>query len=72
MTGADSAEGAGLATCPVTHVTEIPSARAVVAELMSAPGVPQVLVRVGRAPGIGDIPPMTPRRDPHDILRFAN
>lgn len=63
---------AGLATCPVTHVTEIPSARAVVAELMSAPGVPQVLVRVGRAPGIGDIPPMTPRRDPHDILRFAN
>jgi hypothetical protein len=63
---------AGLATCPVTHVTEIPSARAVVAELMSAPGIPQVLVRVGQAPGFGDVPPMTPRRDRDDILRFAD
>lgn len=63
---------AGLATCPVTHVTEIPSARAVVAELISAPGVPQVLVRVGQAPDIGAIPPMTPRRDRDDILRFAD
>ena len=41
---------AGLATCPVTHVTEIPSARAVVAEMTSRSGVPQALVRVGRAP----------------------
>jgi nitroreductase len=63
---------AGLATCPITHVTEIPSARAVVAELTSQRGVPQVLVRVGRAPVIEAVPPMTPRRDPHDILRFAD
>ena len=63
---------AGLATCPVTHVTEIPSARAVVAELTSQPGVPQVLVRVGQAPEIDDVPPMTPRRGPDDILRFAD
>ena len=63
---------AGLATCPVTHVTEIPSARAVVAEMMSAPGCTAGLVRVGRAPEIDDVPPMTPRRDPDDILRFAD
>ncbi len=63
---------AGLATCPVTHVTEIPSARAVVAEMTSRWGVPQALVRVGRAPEIDDVPPMTPRRAPDDILRFAD
>ena len=67
-----NARAAGLATCPVTHVTEIPSARAVVAELTSQPGVPQVLVRVGQAPEIDDVPPMTPRRGPDDILRFAD
>ncbi len=63
---------AGLATCPVTHVTEVPAARAVVSELIAQPGIPQVLVRVGRAPQIEDVPPMTPRRDLDDILRLAD
>jgi hypothetical protein len=56
----------------VTHVTEIPSARAVVCELIAQPAMPQVLIRVGQAPEIEDIPPMTPRRDLDDILRFVN
>ncbi len=63
---------AGLATCPVTHVTELPSARAVVAAMLSRPGTPQVLVRVGRIPEIDGAPPMTPRRDAEDILRFVD
>lgn len=60
---------AGLATCPVTHVTEIPSARAVVGAMLPRPAVPQVLIRVGRTPEIEEMPPMTPRRDVSDILR---
>lgn len=63
---------AGLATCPVTHVTEVPAARAVVAELLSAPMVPQVLIRVGHAPEIENVPPMTPRRGVEDILRVTD
>ncbi len=59
---------AGLATCPVTHVTEIPSARAVVGAMLARPAVPQVLIRVGRTPEFEETPPMTPRRDIADIL----
>lgn len=61
---------AGLATCPVTHVTEIPAARAVIAELLPEPGVPQVLIRVGRVPEIDDTAPMTPRRSVAETLRI--
>ena len=60
---------AGLATCPVTHITEIPSARGVVASMLPRPGVPQALIRVGRTPELEEDPPMTPRRDIADILR---
>lgn len=59
----------GLATCTVTHVTELPAARAVVAELIGGKRVPQVLVRIGRIPELDEYPPMTPRRDLHDVLR---
>lgn len=67
-----SCTAAGLATCPVTHVTEFGPARAVVAELLSRPGHPQVLIRVGRAPELGETPPPTPRRALTDVLRFAD
>jgi nitroreductase len=60
---------AGLATCTVSHVTELPAARAVVAELIGRSGVPQVLVRVGRAAGLTAPPTPTPRRGLSDILR---
>lgn len=60
---------AGLATCTVTHVTELPAARSVVAELIGRAGVPQVLIRVGRAAEL-DLPTeLTPRRELQDILR---
>jgi nitroreductase len=60
---------AGLATCTVTHLTEVPAARAMVAELIDDSGVPQVLIRVGAAPAL-DVPEQpTPRRDLDDVLR---
>jgi hypothetical protein len=55
----------GLATCTLTHITEVPASRAIVAELIghsSQDITPQVLVRVGLTPSIEDVPPPTPRR----------
>jgi nitroreductase len=62
----------GLATCTVTHVTEVEAARGVVRELIGGVGVPQVLVRVGRVPQFEQAPPATPRRQLTDILRFRH
>lgn len=59
---------AGLATCPVTHLTEEPSARRVLAELIGHAGVPQLLIRVGRVPALDQGAPVTPRRPLSDIL----
>ena len=55
----------GLATCTLTHITEIPASRAIVAGLIDQrdQGItPQVLIRVGLTPSIEDVPPPTPRR----------
>jgi hypothetical protein len=67
---------AGLATCPVTHLTEVRVTREIVASLIDSDSVPQVLVRVGVAPAMEDVPPPTPRRPLDDVLcvrdgRFA-
>lgn len=52
---------AGLATCTLTHITELPASRAVVANLIGQPTTPQVLIRIGLAPILDDVPPATPR-----------
>jgi hypothetical protein len=55
----------GLATCTLTHITEVPASREIVAGLIdqSNQGItPQVLIRVGLMPSIEDVPPPTPRR----------
>ena len=55
----------GLATCTLTHITEVPASREIVAGLIdqSNQGItPQVLIRVGLTPSIEDVPPPTPRR----------
>lgn len=39
----------GLATCPLSHLTELPESRALIAELAPDKTVPQVLVRTGVA-----------------------
>ncbi len=59
---------AGLATCTVTHLTEDPSARKVLATLIGHAGVPQLLIRVGRVPAFDHGTPTTPRRPISDIL----
>ena len=58
---------AGLATCTLTHLTELSTSRHLVEEVTGRP-LPQVLVRVGRAPGNEQYPPPTPRRPLADVL----
>lgn len=61
---------AGLATCTLTHITEIQASRDIVAQLIGQPTIPQVLVRIGRAPSIDDVPPPTPRRPIRDVFEI--
>lgn len=62
---------AGLATCPVTHITEVQASRALVRALLDHDAVPQVLVRVGLAPAMAEPPPLTPRRPLDEVLRIG-
>jgi len=59
---------AGLATCTLTHITELPASRGVVTELIGRDTIPQVLIRVGLTPAIEEIPPPTPRRPIDDVF----
>jgi hypothetical protein len=52
----------GLATCTLTHITEVRTTRELVAALMGSDSQPQVLIRVGMAPAMENLPPLTPRR----------
>ncbi|OCB30497.1 NAD(P)H nitroreductase [Mycobacterium malmoense] len=62
---------AGLATCTVTHVTELPAGRDIVSGLIpDAQAVPQVLIRVGTAPPGRGGPEPTPRRPVRDVLEL--
>lgn len=57
----------GLATCPLTHMTEQSGSRAIVESLAPDSGFPQVLVRLGGAPS-GRAPKPTPRQQLSSIL----
>lgn len=59
---------AGLATCTLTHITELRASRRIVAALIDQTTTPQVLVRVGVAPKIENPPPPTPRRPMDEVL----
>ncbi|OBG19870.1 NAD(P)H nitroreductase [Mycolicibacterium celeriflavum] len=61
---------AGLATCTLTHITELPASRTVVTELIGRDTTPQVLIRVGLAPAIEDFPPPTSRRPIDDVFEL--
>lgn len=61
---------AGLATCTLTHMTEVAATRDIVAAITGRP-LPQVLVRVGTAPALDVVPPPTPRRAVSDVLHFS-
>ena len=59
---------AGLATCTLTHITEVRATRELVTALTGCDGQPQVLIRVGVAPLDEALPPPTPRRPLADVF----
>jgi hypothetical protein len=60
---------AGLATCPVTHITELEASRDTIRDLTTDSGaVPQVLIRVGIEPAGEVVSAPTPRRPLSDVL----
>lgn len=61
---------AGLATCPLTHITELAASRNVIAGLIGRKVMPQVLIRVGVAPDVDHLPPRTPRRPLSEVLEI--
>jgi hypothetical protein len=63
---------AGLATCTLTHITEVRTTRELVAKLLDSDGHPQVLVRIGVAPAMESLPPVTPRRPLADVFRVQS
>lgn len=63
---------AGLATCPVSHLTELSVSRELLAALTNHTDLPQVLIRVGVAPALDTPGPPTPRRPLADVLRLAS
>lgn len=62
----------GLATCPLTHMTEIPQSRAIVRHLAGDKGIPQVIIRVGIAAETEEVAPHTSRRPLADVLEFRS
>ncbi|MDT5071350.1 MAG: hypothetical protein QOH82_670 [Mycobacterium sp.] len=61
---------AGMATCTLTHITEFPAGRGVIAALIGTSAFPQLLIRVGEAPAIEQAPPATGRRPLKDVLAW--
>lgn len=62
---------AGLATCPITHATELQPGRDILRNLTDGrAAVPQVLIRVGISPS-GPIPESTPRRPLGEVLEVV-
>ncbi|WP_420109425.1 Acg family FMN-binding oxidoreductase [Mycolicibacter arupensis] len=59
---------AGLATCPLTHLTEVQVARDIVETLVNSNAIPQVLVRIGQAPASDEQQRRTARRPLDDVL----
>lgn len=61
---------AGMATCPLTHLLELPESRDIVRNLISQDRQPQVLIRVGIAPPADELPAATPRRPLDEVLQI--
>jgi nitroreductase len=61
---------AGLATCTLTHMIEVAAAREIVQRLTERREMPQLLIRVGKAPETETPPPATPRRPLGEVLEI--
>ncbi len=61
---------AGMATCTLSHLTELQASRHLIGILTGRAAMPQLVIRVGEAPVLDEEPPMTPRRPLNDVLTF--
>jgi nitroreductase len=61
---------AGMATCTLSHLTELSSSRNLIGLLTGRAAMPQLLIRVGEARVLSELPPTTPRRPLRDVLTF--
>ena len=61
---------ADLATCTLTHVTELPASRDIIRRLTGGKADPQLLIRIGRVPDAADTT-STPRRPLAEVLEIA-
>jgi hypothetical protein len=62
---------AGMATCTLTHLTEVDEARDIVRTLIGGRSEPQVLIRAGIAPPMEQVAPPTPRRALNEVLQIG-
>jgi nitroreductase len=60
----------GLATCTLTHMTEMAPSREVIGRLTGHTAVPQLLIRIGRIPPEIHRPPPSPRLSLSEVLTF--
>ena len=59
---------AGLATCTLTHLTELPTTQRILSSLTGQITTPQIVVRIGRAPAMEQLAPPTPRRPIEEVF----
>ncbi len=62
---------AGLATCPLSHITEVDASRAIIRALTGGADDPQILIRIGHVPAPADQPAATPRRPLAEVLTVS-
>lgn len=62
---------AGMASCTLTHLTELPQSRDVIAGLTGTAGQPQLLIRVGSSANGAHVAP-TSRRLVTEVLKFRS
>jgi hypothetical protein len=62
------ATAAGLASCTLTHMTEVMASRDVIRQVTGQLGSPQLLIRFGVAAPTALPPPLTPRRPLTEVL----
>ena len=63
---------AGLATCTLSHMTELEDSRNVIRALIGGSGHPQLLIRLGEVPAMGTRPMATPRRPLADVMEVRS
>lgn len=61
---------AGLATCTLTHMTEVAPSRDIIRQLVGQTGSPQLMIRIGIAPSDQQQRPATPRRPLIEVLEL--